>query len=143
MTNDSLSIVNSAASLPRVAGASSTAGQSGGSAPVSVADPAPAEQRQTAATQGETLPPAAAQSQQQLDGAVQNLKSFVQNVQRELNFSIDESSGMTVVKIIDSQTDEVIRQIPAEEVLAIAEQVRAAQEARQQTAQGLLLKEKA
>ena len=147
MTNDSLSIVNSAASLPRVMGASSSVGQPGGSVPVDapISDPASgsAEQRQTNATQGERLPPVAEQSAKQLDSAVRDIKSFVQNIQRELNFSIDEASGLTVVKIIDSQTDKVIRQIPAKEILAIAEEVRAAQEARQQPSQGVLIKEKA
>ncbi len=143
MTHDSLSIANTVASLPRVAAASSSVEQSGDSAQASAVATAPSAQRQADAVQGERLPPAAAQSRQRLDGAVQNLKSFVQNIQRELNFSIDEGSGLTVVKIIDSRTDEVIRQIPAEEVLAIAEQIRAAQEARQEPPQGLLFKEKA
>lgn len=89
------------------------------------------------------MPPVAEQSAKQLDSAVRDIKSFVQNIQRELNFSIDEASGLTVVKIIDSQTDKVIRQIPAKEILAIAEEVRAAQEARQQPSQGVLIKEKA
>jgi flagellar protein FlaG len=55
--------------------------------------------------------------------AVKNLNDFVQNTQRELNFSIDEQTGRTVVKVIDPATQEVIRQIPAEEVLAVARRV--------------------
>jgi flagellar protein FlaG len=55
-----------------------------------------------------------------LEQAVSALNSKVQAVQRDLNFSIDEDSGRTVVKVIDSHTDEVIRQIPSEEVLALA-----------------------
>jgi flagellar protein FlaG len=56
-------------------------------------------------------------------GAVKNLKDFVQNTHRELNFSIDEQTGYTVVKVIDRETKEVIRQIPAEEVLAVARHI--------------------
>ncbi len=57
---------------------------------------------------------------QQLDQVVSQINDYVQNVQRSLQFSIDEISGRNVVKVIDKQTEEVIRQIPIEEVLTIA-----------------------
>lgn len=37
-----------------------------------------------------------------------------------LQFTIDKDSGKTVVKVVDSATSEVIRQIPSEELLALA-----------------------
>jgi flagellar protein FlaG len=37
-----------------------------------------------------------------------------------LEFSIDDASGRTVVKVVDAETKELIRQIPSEEVLALA-----------------------
>lgn len=52
-----------------------------------------------------------------LDKVVKNLNEFVQVIQRKLQFSVDEDSGKTVVKVIDSETDQVIRQIPSEEIL--------------------------
>lgn len=55
--------------------------------------------------------------------AVQNLNDFVQKTRRELNFSVDEQTGRTVVKVIDHETKDVIRQIPAEEVLEVARRV--------------------
>ena len=55
--------------------------------------------------------------------AVQNLNDFVQKTRRELNFSVDEQTGRTVVKVIDHETKDVIRQIPAEEVLDVARRV--------------------
>jgi uncharacterized FlaG/YvyC family protein len=58
-----------------------------------------------------------------VSNAVQNLNDYIQNNRRELNFSIDEQTGRTVVKVIDNNTKEVIRQIPAEEVLALARRV--------------------
>ena len=73
---------------------------------------------------------------EEVEQAVSNLSEFVQNVRRELNFSIDDESGHTVVKVINSQTDEVIRQIPPEEVLAIARNL-------QESGDGLLLRTKA
>ena len=54
---------------------------------------------------------------------VNDLNSLVQNIQRELNFRVDEGSGETVVTVLDSKTDEVIRQIPADHVLAISENI--------------------
>ena len=56
----------------------------------------------------------------QLKAAVQEIEKFVQSVQRNLEFSIDETSGKVVVKVIASGSGEVIRQIPSEEVLKLA-----------------------
>jgi uncharacterized FlaG/YvyC family protein len=55
--------------------------------------------------------------------AVQNLNDFVQKTRRELNFSVDEQTGRTVVKVIDHETKDVVRQIPAEEILEVARRV--------------------
>jgi len=52
-----------------------------------------------------------------LDKVVEDLNEFVQVIQRKLQFSVDEESGKTVVKVIDSETDQIIRQIPSEEIL--------------------------
>ena len=57
---------------------------------------------------------------QQVDQAVSQINDYVQNVQRSLQFSVDETSGRNVVRVIDKTTEEVIRQIPIEEVLVIA-----------------------
>ena len=56
----------------------------------------------------------------QLRAAVQEIEKFVQSVKRNLEFSIDETSGKVVVKVIASGSGEVIRQIPSEEVLKLA-----------------------
>ncbi len=60
------------------------------------------------------------QERQQLDDAVSQINDYVQNIQRSLQFSVDEKSGRDVVTVVDKETDEVIRQIPTEEVLVIA-----------------------
>jgi flagellar protein FlaG len=51
--------------------------------------------------------------------AVNRLNDLVQTIRRELKFTVDEQSGRTVIKVIDTETDEVIRQIPPEEVLSL------------------------
>ncbi|WP_160106524.1 flagellar protein FlaG [Pseudomonas izuensis] len=58
--------------------------------------------------------------QEKLKMAVQEIEKFVQSVKRNLEFSIDEPSGKVVVKVIASESGEVIRQIPNEEVLKLA-----------------------
>ncbi|PWK40646.1 flagellar protein FlaG [Pseudomonas sp. B21-040] len=58
--------------------------------------------------------------QDKLKMAVQEIEKFVQSVKRNLEFSIDEPSGQVVVKVIASESGEVVRQIPNEEVLKLA-----------------------
>lgn len=60
-------------------------------------------------------------SEQGVQGAVAQLNSYVQNVQRDLQFQLDEDSGKTVVTVIDRETSEVVRQIPDEMALKLAQ----------------------
>ncbi|CAI8910601.1 flagellar protein FlaG [Pseudomonas sp. JAI111] len=53
--------------------------------------------------------------------AVQEIEKFVQSVKRNLEFSIDESTGKVIVKVIASESGEVIRQIPSAEAMKLAE----------------------
>lgn len=79
-------------------------------------------------------------TREELEQAISEIASAVQNAQRNLNFSVDESSGRTIVKVIDSQTDEVIRQIPSEEALALARRMR---ESDNEALSGLLMQSRA
>lgn len=54
---------------------------------------------------------------------VERLNQLIQNVRRELHFSVDDASGDTIIKVIDAETREVVRQIPADEVLNLAERL--------------------
>ena len=58
---------------------------------------------------------------EELDDAVSQLNDFVQNVQRDLQFEVDNDLGQTIVKVVDQATKEVIRQIPDELALRLAE----------------------
>lgn len=57
----------------------------------------------------------------QVEIAVVALQEFAQTVRRDLNFSVDDGSGQVVVKVTDSTSGDVIRQIPSEEALQLAE----------------------
>jgi flagellar protein FlaG len=56
----------------------------------------------------------------ELQQAVTQLNDYVQNIQRNLQFSVDKESGAMVVKVIDTKSAKVIRQIPTEESLRMA-----------------------
>ncbi|MCC5810652.1 MAG: flagellar protein FlaG [Ectothiorhodospiraceae bacterium] len=58
-----------------------------------------------------------------VDSAVRDINEFVQSVQRDLRFSVDENSGRTIITVLDSQTEEVVRQIPPEKLVAAAENI--------------------
>ena len=81
-------------------------------------------------------PQAADQTQRQdLAEAVKNVNEFVLPINNQLRFSMDDESDKMVVKVIDQTTKEVIRQIPSEEMLAIAKAL--------DTMKGLLIQQKA
>ncbi|MDH1053369.1 flagellar protein FlaG [Aquipseudomonas alcaligenes] len=57
----------------------------------------------------------------QVEDAVSTIQGFVQSVRRNLDFQLDDSTGRVVVKVTDSESGDVIRQIPSEEALKLAE----------------------
>lgn len=58
---------------------------------------------------------------EQLDDAVSKLNDYVQNVQRDLQFEVNNELGETIVRVVDQETQEVIRQIPDEVAMRLAE----------------------
>lgn len=62
-----------------------------------------------------------ASARDQLEDAMSSIQEFVQSVRRNLDFQLDDSSGKVVVKVTDSESGDVIRQIPSEEALKLAE----------------------
>jgi flagellar protein FlaG len=62
-------------------------------------------------------------TEQALAVAVDMLNSKIQNLNRNLEFTLDQGSGELVVKVVDAQTHEVIRQIPSKEAMAMAQNI--------------------
>lgn len=62
-------------------------------------------------------------TQEKVQAAVAQMNEYIQSTQRDLNFTYDPSSGETVVKVLDRATQEVIRQIPDEIFLRLAQQL--------------------
>lgn len=72
-------------------------------------------------TRAERLQQNSEDQREQLDSAVFRLNDFVQTVQRDLHFDVDDNTGKSVVRVVDQQTNEVIRQIPDELALKLAD----------------------
>jgi len=72
------------------------------------------------ATQGPRQDGAPDLQQADVETAVRNLNEYAQRMNRELHFNVDKDSGRTVIRVIDPDSGEVIRQIPPEEILALA-----------------------
>ena len=58
-------------------------------------------------------------SSEELENVVTDMNLTAQNLQRDLLFSVDEKSGGTFVKVIDKETEEIVREIPSKEIREI------------------------
>ncbi|HEX2829091.1 MAG TPA: flagellar protein FlaG [Burkholderiales bacterium] len=95
-------IAQPAAEVPRPASVRSVA------APVSVA--------QLAATGSHAQAP----DPQAVKEAVAAANEAMKTIKSELDFSVDEDTGKTVIRVIDKQSGTLIRQMPSQEMLEIA-----------------------
>jgi len=78
----------------------------------------------------------------ELEEAVSDINNYVQTVNRELQFRVDDALplGRSVVTVIDADTQETIREFPSEEALALAHQLKdQAGEASQSQIEGLII----
>ena len=71
----------------------------------------------------------------EVSDAVKTINQTVQALSPSLEFSIDADSKRTIVKVVDTDTKEVIRQMPTQEALDIAKAL--------DRLQGLLIRQKA
>lgn len=93
----------------------------------SAAQPAAAAGRQEAVADGKSVPAvavnrAAATSppSAEVAQATREISSYIQTVNRSLQISVEQDLGTTVITVIDEATEEVVRQIPSEDILALA-----------------------
>jgi len=52
---------------------------------------------------------------------VERLNELMASRRRSLRFEVDQGSGRTVITVINESTKEIVRQIPPEELLQIAQ----------------------
>ena len=79
--------------------------------------------------------PVSRRKREQLNQAVKQIQDVIEKTANSLQFSIDEDLGVSIVKVIDTESKKTIRQIPTEEVLDIAKAL--------DKLQGLLIKQRA
>ena len=91
-----------------------------------------------AAEQKEQTQESKTQMEESLTKKVDKMNEYVQSIQRDLKFSVDDDSGEVVVKVFNTSTDELVRQFPSEEALALAEHMKESVDSKS----GLLLKVK-
>jgi flagellar protein FlaG len=58
-----------------------------------------------------------------LSRAVVDLNDHAAGIHRNLEFTLDEELNRVIVRVYDAETEEIIRQIPAEEVLRLARHI--------------------
>jgi len=59
-----------------------------------------------------------------IEQAVSEINEYVQSVQRDLHFSVDEQSGITIIRVRDKESGELIRQIPEDIFLSLAQNLK-------------------
>jgi flagellar protein FlaG len=74
-------------------------------------------------------------SKAQVKQAIDAANAALMQVTNDLEFAVDSATGQTVVRVIDASTQQVIRQFPTEEMLAIARAL--------DRFQGMLIRQKA
>lgn len=86
-----------------------------------------AEAERVGKVSGNVLPQLANQTaeveEKEVVEAVSKLNEYVQKTQRHLDFQLDEESGRTVVRVYDTDSDKLVRQIPDEAALELAKKL--------------------
>jgi flagellar protein FlaG len=83
---------------------------------------APAEAaRQAAAAQREAAP--APTPAHKIESVTRQIDSFLRSQNHQLQFRVDQGSGQLVVTVTDGETGEVIRQVPGEDALKMAQRI--------------------
>ncbi|CAG9932677.1 flagellar protein FlaG [Candidatus Nitrotoga arctica] len=72
----------------------------------------------------------------ELKSAVDNINQMLQQANKDVEFSVDDSTKKSIIKVVDSTTGDLIRQFPSEEGLSLTRAIDRIQN-------GLLLTQKA
>jgi len=75
-------------------------------------------------SEGESKEQVLLTTQKAADGIADKMNQVASVFNTSLAFSVDESTGKTVIKVMDKETEEVIRQIPPEEMLRMIGKMR-------------------
>lgn len=76
-----------------------------------------------------------AEERQRVKQAVEQVNKAVQSFSHNLQFSVDEDTNKTIVRVVDTSSGELIRQIPSQEIIEIAKAL--------DKLQGMIIRQKA
>ena len=109
--------------IQNIGSAASASGFTGNSAPVPVAAPstqgAAVEPQQGAPTSPQVVQPTDAQ----LKNAVDSINNTMKQNNSNIEFSIQKGSDQAVIKVVDTETGQLISQFPSKAAVAISQMV--------------------
>ena len=70
----------------------------------------------------------------EVNQAINEIKQQMSDIGRKINFSVDEDLNIVIIKVVNKDTEEIVRQLPSEEVVEIARNI--------QENKGLIFQEK-
>lgn len=76
-------------------------------------------EKQTSAEKESPSEKEPAASEQEIAETITEMNRFLDSMKRNISFSIDEELGSSVIVVKDSENDEVIRQLPSEELIVL------------------------
>lgn len=118
MTIESMNAAPVAASSVQPSSSQQT-GQTQQSQQVQQSQPVPEVPKQETRVQ-ETIEEAGEVTVEKLEAAIDRLNELMKDGQRSLAFSVDKELDAVVVKVMDTKTEQLIRQIPNEDALKFA-----------------------
>ncbi len=62
--------------------------------------------------------------QKEVQDQIEQIQQFNQKINRTLQFEVDSELGVTIVRVIDKETEELIRQFPPEELLNLSRRLK-------------------
>jgi flagellar protein FlaG len=83
----------------------------------------PALRSAEAASQPETAERQPKPETEEVKEAVKDIQDFVNTVTTDLRFTVDKETGRTIVSVVDSKTQQIVRQIPTEDIMKIARNI--------------------
>ncbi|MDO6426444.1 flagellar protein FlaG [Thalassotalea sp. 1_MG-2023] len=60
----------------------------------------------------------------EIETAFNEISEFMQLYNRNVNFSMDEESEKTVIKVFDTESNELIKQFPSDELIELAQKIK-------------------
>ena len=60
--------------------------------------------------------------------AIDTVSAFMNQPIKNVNFLVDDSSGKTVIRVVDAKNDDLIRQFPSEKIIEMAGKIKGLQQ---------------